>query len=162
MVPYLAGVAGYSQTPLASKLGIKDGTTLALLNAPPGLIQHPAGGIVKLQARGHADVVVAFFTERAELERRIRVLEKMIFPNGGLWIAWPKRVSGVETDIVDDVVREVALPRGLVDTKVCAIDETWTGLRVVWRREWRTANAAATASSPSRVAPSRQRAGMPR
>jgi hypothetical protein len=131
-------VAGYSETSLATKLGIKEGATLALLNAPPGLIAElPAGVVVKDHARGHADIVVAFFTERAELERRLRVFEKMIFPNGALWIVWPKRVSRVETNITDDVVREVALPRGLVDTKVCAVDETWSGLRFVWRRERR-------------------------
>jgi len=139
-VSYWAGVAGYSQTPLPTKLGIKEGATLALLDVPPGVIEDlPAGVVVKRQARGHANVVVAFFTERAQLERRLPLLEKMIFPNGGLWIAWPKRVSGVATDITDEVVREVALPRGLVDTKVCAIDETWSGLRMVWRRQVRTA-----------------------
>ena len=80
---------------------------------------------------------MAFFTQRRELERRLDALGTMIFPAGGLWIAWPKRTSGVVTDITDNVVRELALPRGLVDNKVCAIDETWSGLRVVWRRERR-------------------------
>ncbi len=131
-------VAGYSGTPLTTKLGIKEGATLALLNVPAGVITDlPSGVVVKHQARGHADVVVAFFIERVQLERRLPVLETMIFPNGGLWIAWPKRTSGVATTITEDVVREVALPRGLVDTKVCAVDETWSGLRIVWRRERR-------------------------
>ncbi|HEY6473864.1 MAG TPA: DUF3052 domain-containing protein, partial [Acidimicrobiales bacterium] len=86
---------------------------------------------------GSADVVVAFFVRRSDFERRIEGLAKMIFPAGGLWVAWPKRASGRETDMHEGVVREAALPLGLVDNKVCAIDDTWTGLRVVWRRERR-------------------------
>jgi hypothetical protein len=97
----------------------------------------PAGVTVRRQARGRADVVVAFFVKREELERRIGALSKMVYPAGGLWIAWPKRSSGVATTVNEDVVREVALPLGLVDNKVCAIDATWSGLRVVWRRERR-------------------------
>ncbi len=90
------------------------------------------------QARGKADVVVAFFTERGAFERRIEPLGRMIFPDGGLWIAWPKRAAKVATTMSEHVVREVVLPLGLVDSKVCAIDATWSGLRVVWRRERRT------------------------
>ncbi len=87
-----------------------------------------------------ADVVLAFFTEAAELERRLDRLGAMVFPAGGLWIAWPKRTSGVATDLTDHAVRASALPRGLVvDDKVCAVDATWTGLRLVWRRELRGA-----------------------
>jgi hypothetical protein len=137
-------MAGYSGTPLPAKLGIKAGGTVALLEAPPGLFsQLPAGVVVKRQARGRADVVVAFFTARARLEQRIGALSKMIFPAGGLWIAWPKRTSGVATDISDNDIREVALPLGLVDNKVCAVDDTWSGLRVVWRRELRDRTASA-------------------
>jgi hypothetical protein len=132
-------MAGYSGTALPKKLGISDGSTLALVAAPPGVIEGlPRGVTVTRQARGTADVVVAFFTERRELERRIGVLGEMIFPDGGLWVAWPKRASGVATTVTEDVVRAVALPLALVDNKVCAIDETWSGLRVVWRRERRT------------------------
>jgi hypothetical protein len=131
-------VAGYSGSPLAKKLAIAEGSTLALIAAPPGVITGlPAGVTVKNQARGSADVVVAFFTQRKDFERRIDALSKMIFPSGGLWIAWPKRASGLETTMHEGVVREVALPLGLVDNKVCAIDETWSGLRIVWRRERR-------------------------
>jgi hypothetical protein len=131
-------MAGYSGTPVAVKLGIKEGATVALLNAPPGAISGlPQGVVLRDQARGSADVVIEFVTKRSKLEQRIGMLEKMIFPSGGLWIAWPKRASGIATDVTDHVVREVALPRGLVDNKVCAIDETWTGLRLVWRREQR-------------------------
>jgi hypothetical protein len=132
-------VAGYSGTPLHKKLGIGAGSSVALIGAPPGVIDDlPPGVRVKRQARGKADVVVAFFVERAELERRIGSLSTMIVPDGGLWVAWPKRSSGVPTTMSDHVVREVALPLGLVDNKVCAIDDTWTGLRVVWRVERRT------------------------
>jgi hypothetical protein len=129
---------GYSGTPLLKKLGVKDGSTLVVLGEPPGVIgEVPASVTVRRQARGAADVVVAFFTRRQDLERRIGTLSKMIYPDGGLWVAWPKRASGVETTVTDHVLREIALPLGLVDNKVCAIDATWTGVRVVWRRERR-------------------------
>ncbi|HEY1443460.1 MAG TPA: DUF3052 domain-containing protein [Acidimicrobiales bacterium] len=131
-------MAGYSGTPLPKKLGIAEGSSVALIDAPPGVVGGlPSGVTVKRQARGTADVVVAFFTRRKDFERRIGSLAKMIFPAGGLWVAWPKRASGVETDMHEGALREVALPLGLVDNKVCAIDETWTGMRVVWRRERR-------------------------
>jgi hypothetical protein len=131
-------VAGYSETPLPKKLGIAAGSSLALIDAPEGVVAGlPAGVTVKRQARGTADVVVAFFVRRRDFERRIEGLANMVFPAGGLWVAWPKRASGRETDMHEGVVREVALPLGLVDNKVCAIDDTWTGLRVVWRRERR-------------------------
>jgi hypothetical protein len=131
--------SGYSGTPLPKKLGIADGSTVVLVNAPPGVLDDlPSGVTVKKQARGRADVVVAFFTERRDVERRLESLGRMVFPSGGLWVAWPKRSSGRATTVDEHVVREVALPMGLVDNKVCAIDETWSGLRVVWRRALRT------------------------
>jgi hypothetical protein len=131
-------MAGYSGTPLPKKLGIVADSTVALIGAPDGVIDGlPDGVTVKQQARGKADVVVAFFTERRDFERRLDALSRMIFPAGGLWVAWPKRASGRATTMDENVVRAVALPLGLVDNKVCAIDETWTGLRVVWRRERR-------------------------
>jgi hypothetical protein len=133
--------AGYSGTPLAKKLGIGGGARLAVVNAPPGfdrtLGRLPTGVEVRKHARGPLDVVVFFTRRRAELERRLGTLAKAIAPAGGLWVAWPKRAAGLETDITEDVVREVVLPRGLVDNKVCAIDDTWSGLRVVWRKERR-------------------------
>ncbi len=88
---------------------------------------------MKQRAVGPLDVLVAFFTRRATLERRLDALGRAVHPAGGLWIAWPKRASGMATDITEDTLREVALPRGLVDNKVCAIDDTWSGLRLVWR-----------------------------
>jgi len=132
-------MAGYSATPLPKKLGITEGSTVALIGAPSGVIDGlPPEVTVKRQARGKADVVVAFFTERRDFEGRIDALGRMIFPSGGVWVAWPKRSSGRATTMDENVVREVVLPLGLVDNKVCAIDETWSGLRVVWRRERRT------------------------
>ncbi|HEY1828636.1 MAG TPA: DUF3052 domain-containing protein [Acidimicrobiales bacterium] len=130
-------MAGYSDTPLLRKLGITDDDIVALIGAPQGVIPLPATVPVRTTARGSADVVVAFFAQRSDLERRVRALGRMIFPAGGLWVAWPKRSSGMPTDITDEVVRQVALPLGLVDNKVCAIDDTWSGLRVVWRKERR-------------------------
>jgi hypothetical protein len=129
-------VAGYSGTPLATKLGIRTGDVVALLQAPDDLaLALPDGTTVKHRAMGHADVVVVFVTRARDLERRVDRLGAMIRPDGGLWIAWPKRSSGVTTDVTDDVVRGVALPRGLVDNKVCAIDATWSAVRLVWRVE---------------------------
>ena len=134
-------MAGYSGTPLPKKLGIADGCRLALLDAPNGfdatLGPLPADVSVRRSARGRADVVVSFHTSRRHLERRLPTLQRLVDVDGGIWIAWPKRASGVPTDITEDVVREVVLPTGMVDVKVCAIDETWSGLRVVWRKELR-------------------------
>lgn len=133
--------AGYSGTPLAKKLGIGDGSVVALISAPPDFDQLlesvPETAVFRSTLRGRADVVVFFTKRRADFERRIDAAGRTVFPAGGLWIAWPKRASKVATDMTEDVVREVALPRGLVDNKVCAIDETWSGLRLVWRRELR-------------------------
>ncbi len=134
-------MAGYSGTPLPKKLGFTAGSRLMLVGAPPGfdetLGELPDDVTVLRRQGGHADVIVCFVDARAELERRIARLELAIHPNGGLWVAWPKKASGVPTDMTEDVVREIALPRGLVDNKVCAIDDVWSGLRVVWRRERR-------------------------
>jgi hypothetical protein len=134
----LTATAGYSGTPLPKKLGIAEGSRLALIGEPSGTInQLPADVTITRRAQGHADVVVAFFVQRAQFERRLERLGAMVFPAGGLWIAWPKRTSGVATSMDEHVIRAAALPLGLVDNKVCAIDETWSGLRLVWRRERR-------------------------
>jgi hypothetical protein len=135
-------VSGYSGTPLAKKLGVGEGATLALLAAPSGwAIDLPPQVVVKRRAGGRADVVVAFFTSAGKLEQRMDPLGAMIFPAGGLWVAWPKKASGMATDLTDNTVRAAALRRGLVDNKVCALDETWSALRLVWRRENRGAAA---------------------
>jgi hypothetical protein len=130
-------VAGYSATPLPKKLGIKEGATVAFTAAPPefatALGELPDAVTVKGRALAPLDVAVAFFTRRAQLQRRFASLARAIFPAGGLWIAWPKGSSGVATDLTEDVIRDLALASGLVDNKVCAIDETWSGLRLVYR-----------------------------
>ena len=132
-------MAGYSPTPLAGKLGIVEGSVLVLASSPDEIqLELPPGVIVRRQLQGRADVVVAFMTSSNRLEQRLEKLGAAVFPAGGLWIAWPKRSSGVPTDVTDHVVRRLAIPLGLVDNKVCAIDETWTALRLVWRRENRT------------------------
>ena len=134
--------AGYSGTPLPRKLGIKPGHRVALLRAPDGfepdvLGELPDGVAVRRSAHGPVDVIVSFHTHRADFERRLATLRAMMEPDAGLWIAWPKKASKVPTDITEDVVRDVALPTGLVDNKVCAIDATWSGLRLVIRKELR-------------------------
>jgi len=133
--------AGYSGTPLPRKLGIKPGHRVALLGAPDGfertLGELPEDVAVRRRAGGTADVIVSFHTERADLERRLPALRAMMDPAAGLWIAWPKRASKVVTDLTEDVLREIALPTGLVDNKVCAVDQTWSGLRLVIRLEYR-------------------------
>lgn len=133
--------AGYSGTPLARKLGITTGATLAVIDDPGHfgeiVAPLPEAVTVRNSARGKADVVVFFTKERRRLAQRIDSLGRMIFPNGAAWVAWPKRASKVPTDMTEDVVREFALPTGLVDVKVAAIDETWSGLKLVWRKERR-------------------------
>src|SRR5207247_9555035 len=95
----------------------------------------PDGVAVRRRAAGRADVVVAFTTEVRDLSRRFRPLAKSVWPDGSFWVAWPKRSSGVTTDLDENPLREIGLPHGLVDNKVCAVDETWSGLRFVWRKE---------------------------
>jgi hypothetical protein len=132
--------AGYSGTPLPKKLGIKEGDRLALLGAPGevDLGELPPGVTVVRRAGGTtADVIVSFHVDRGHFEQRLPTLRKLMAPASGLWIAWPKKASKVPTDMTEDVVREVALPTGLVDNKVCAIDATWSGLRLVIRRSER-------------------------
>jgi hypothetical protein len=125
-------------TPLPKKLGIKGGQRVLLVDPPAGfadgtLGELPEGVTVLRRASAPLDLVLTFLTARADLEREIPRLRAKLDPAGMLWIAWPKRSSGVPTDVTEDVVREVALANALVDTKVCAIDETWSGLRLVIR-----------------------------
>ena len=133
--------AGYSGTPLAKKLGFKPGFTAAYVAAPDGfdalLGDLPDDVSVRRRLRGPLDLIVCFVTARRDLETRLPKLRAALAPAGMLWVAWPKRASGVPTDMTEDVVRDVALPTGLVDTKVAAIDETWSGLRLVIRKELR-------------------------
>jgi hypothetical protein len=134
--------AGYSGKPLLLKLGIKEAHKVAILGAPSGwgLGPLPMGVTLARGLTGKAlfDVLVVFTTRRADLVARIDACRPRMQQAAGLWIAWPKRASGVATDITEDTVRAVALPTGLVDNKVCAIDDTWSGLRLVIRKELRT------------------------
>ncbi|MEU4220614.1 DUF3052 domain-containing protein [Actinoplanes sp. NPDC026623] len=133
-------MAGYSDTPLHRKLGIKPGHRVTLLDAPDGfeatLDGLPGDVVIRHDLSGDApaDVIVLFVTERHELQARLDETRRGMAQEGGFWVAWPKRASKVPTDITDDVVRKLALPTGLVDNKVCAIDGTWSGLRLVIRR----------------------------
>lgn len=133
----MSSAAGYSGTPLPTKLGIREGSRVVVLRAPDGfddlLSPLPDGVRVARRLGSGADVIVAFVTRREALERDLARLRGGMHDAGGLWIAWPKRASGVATDVTEDVVREIALAAGLVDNKVCAIDAVWSGLRVVVR-----------------------------
>lgn len=129
--------AGYSGTPLPAKLGIRAGARVLLAGAPRGFAQVlgplPEGARVLRAARPPLDVVVLFATRRADLVRRFRTLAPALDPAGGLWVAWPKKTSGMDTDLTFDAVQSIGLAAGLVDNKVCAVDETWSGLRFVVR-----------------------------
>ena len=131
----------YSGTPLPRKLGFKPGMRAALVGAPEDfaatLGDLPDGVEVSSRLGGRKDLVVVFLTERAALARRVAAFKKAIAPDGMVWVAWPKKASKVPTDITEDVIRDVVLPAGLVDVKVCAIDATWSGLKLVIRKELR-------------------------
>jgi hypothetical protein len=129
--------SGYSGTPLPKKLGIQEGSRVAVVSAPDGFARVlgplPSGVQLRTGARGRCDVVLYFVTRRAELARRFPSFVRALERDGGLWVAWPKKTSGVATDLAFDAVQEVGLEAGLVDNKVCAIDGTWSGLRFVRR-----------------------------
>ncbi|MEM7482034.1 MAG: DUF3052 domain-containing protein [Acidobacteriota bacterium] len=133
--------AGYSGTPLAKKLGITDGCRLAALYAPAHYrrLLDPLPLRVRILSRlsRDLDLVHLFVMERRRLADRLPACLSRIRQNGGIWVSWPKKASKVETDMTEDVVREVALPLGLVDVKVCAVDEVWSGLKLVIRKELR-------------------------
>jgi hypothetical protein len=133
---------GYSGTPLTQKLGIKPGMSIAVLNAPPNvdtiLGELPDNVSITRRLRGHRDLVLIFVTRQVELAARVPALISAIAPNGMIWVAWPKRASKIETDMTEDVIREIVLPTSdLVDVKVCAIDQVWSGLKLVIRKERR-------------------------
>jgi hypothetical protein len=131
-------MAGYSGTPLPQKLGIKPNGRVALLDAPKGFALDLPDGAAFIVWEGKArdlDVIVWFVTARATFAKKLASVSARLQPAGGLWIAWPKKASGMATDMTENLVREVALPTGLVDNKVCAIDDTWSGLRLVVRLE---------------------------
>ena len=134
-------MAGYSARPLVDKLGIKPGARVALVGAPEGfaatLVPLPVGARLTTRLSKGVDVAVMFTTSRARLEKRWDALTAAVGPAGAVWVAWPKRASGVPTDMTDHVVRDVVLPTGWVDVKVAAIDETWSGVRCVLRLKLR-------------------------
>src|SRR5262249_3059021 len=131
-------MAGYSGTPLVQKLGIKPGHRVLVIGSPAdfmGTLGKLPDGVLVLGPRSRAtcDVVVLFVADGLTLTKCFKRLAARIKPTGGLWIGWPKKASGVATDLTEDRVRQVGLSAGLVDNKVCAIDETWSGLRFVIR-----------------------------
>jgi hypothetical protein len=130
-------MAGYSGTPLPKKLGIKEGARVALVGAPEDFVETlgvlPAGAKIVPVTEGSIDVIVSFSTRHAQLEPRFLELKPLLAYSGGLWIAWPKKSSGVPTDLTENPIRDLGLAIGLVDNKVCAIDDTWSGLRFVYR-----------------------------
>ena len=132
-------MAGYSGTPLAKKLGIKEGSRMFLLNAPENYLDLvaplPAGVQVAAQITSHTDIVHTFSTKKEELSQALHTCLKRMRPDGMIWVSWPKKSSKVPTDITEDTIREVALPLGLVDIKVCAVDDVWSGLKLVIRKE---------------------------
>ena len=132
-------MAGYSTRSLVEKLGIKSGMRVAIINAPPAfrslLGKLPARASIVRAVRGPLPFIHFFTRSRAALAAKLPVLLRALATDGSLWISWPKKTSGVETDITEDVVRAVALPTGLVDVKVAAIDDVWSGLKLVRRLE---------------------------
>lgn len=128
---------GYSQRSLVEKLGIKPGMRIAILHSPPGyratLGKLPPGVTVTSVARGVLPLIHFFTADRALLERQLPALLRALARDGALWVSWPKKASGVPTDMTEDVVRAVALPTGLVDVKVAAVDDVWSGLKLVRR-----------------------------
>ena len=139
----LIGAAGgavttpaYSGRPQAVKLGLKPGQRVGLHQPPRGwALADPPDGLAGPGPDGQADVIVAFFTEAGDIAAQIGELGRLIYPAGALWVAWPRRAAGHRSDITENFIRDQALPIGLVDVKVAAIDNDWSGLRLVWRVE---------------------------
>lgn len=133
--------AGYSTTPLADKLGFKPGMRAFIADMPAGVraeIALDSLGLELLAAPGAGiDAAHVFVTDRARLECELIALRQLIAPSGFIWVSWPKQAARVATDVTEDVIRELALPLGLVDVKVCAVDETWSGLKLMIRKELR-------------------------
>ncbi len=133
--------AGYSGTPLSKKLGIKAGRRISAPGAPPNyrklLAPLPEGIEFQPRVTKTTDLVHLFTTSKAELAKNLIAWLKVLSPEAVIWVSWPKKTSKVPTDITEDTIRAVALPMGLVDIKVCAVDETWSGLKLVLRKELR-------------------------
>ncbi len=142
-------MSGYSGTPLAKKLGIRAGARLFLHRAPDNypqlLAPLPAGVQTVTRIDRDTDLIHVFTDRRSDLGNALQRARRSMRPDATIWVSWPKKASGVPTDITEDVVRELALPMGLVDIKVCAVDETWSGLKLVVRKSARAAPASARA-----------------
>jgi len=136
-------MAGYSGTPLAKKLGIKPGSNVFVDGAPTAyeqlLAPMPDGVSVQSAVDSSTDVMHLFATSKAELAVALKRALRQLRPDAALWVSWPKKASRVPTDITEDAIRELALPLGLVDIKVCAVDDVWSGLKLVLRKEHRPA-----------------------
>lgn len=148
-------MAGYSGTPLAKKLGIQGGFKLYLVQAPKNYLNLiapvPHGISVASRMSNTIDIVHVFSTHKSQLAQALCACLGKLKPNGAIWISWPKKASKVVTDITEDTIREIALPMGLVDIKVCAVDEVWSGLKLVIRKENRKPAAPArTRAKPAR------------
>jgi hypothetical protein len=141
MSPQARTSAGYSGTPLAKKLGIGTGHRVWLVQAPAHYRQLvaplPDGVSFATRPSNTTDVAHVFTSKRRELEKTLQTARRTLKPDAAIWVSWPKKTSKVPTDITEDVIREVALPMGLVDIKVCAVDDTWSGLKLVVRKELR-------------------------
>ncbi len=132
--------AGYSGTPLAKKLGLADATPLLAVAMPASVraeIERTACPRYLARAARNLTAAHIFITKKAELAAQLAKLRPLLAPAGQVWVSWPKKAANVETDITEDVIRAVALPMGYVDVKVCAVDETWSGLKLVIRKELR-------------------------
>ena len=127
--------AGYSSTPQAKKLGLKPGYRVRIDEPPDGWVLDQPADLLLVGEAESADVIVSFFRAAVELPARLPALASAIYPQGALWVAWPRRAAGHRSDITENLLREVALPLGIVDVKVAALDEDWSALRFVWRVE---------------------------
>ena len=138
--------SGYSGTPLAKKLGYKASTRVVLIGAPNdylAMIKPLAADVVfKRTATSGTDLAHVFVTERAVLAKQLSGLRRQLKPEAAVWVSWPKKSAKVDTNISEDVIRQVALPLGFVDIKVCAVSQVWSGLKLVVRKELRPKNAA--------------------
>jgi len=133
-------VAGYSATPQARKLGLKSGLRFAAIAVPAGWDLHePPPLDAAAEGAGSADVLLHFVRSAAEIPSAVESAAPRIFPAGALWVAWPRKAAGHVSDVTENAIRDAALARGLVDVKVAAIDEDWSGLKIVWRKELRKA-----------------------
>lgn len=137
--------AGYSGTPLTKKLGIGDSTKVSLIDAPPDyaslLGRLPEGAKLGVVLSRETDLVHLFVTERAKLADHLAALRRKVREDATVWVSWPKKAAKVATNVTEDVVRELALPLGFVDVKVCAVSEVWSGLKLVVRKELRGKSA---------------------